>query len=173
MPESLIHMGTLTRPHGIKGEICMDWHADSLLLLDKPLFLRKGEAAPQPMRMRSRRMHQGRPLLLLEGIADRTAAEALRGAEVLVRRADLPAPEAGEAYLADMFGWDVLLADGSRLGRLAHFEYPAGQELWAVLTDDGREVLFPARAEFITAIDSAARNVRIDPPEGLLDIYLS
>ena len=29
-----IHMGTLARPHGIKGEICVDWYADSPSLLD-------------------------------------------------------------------------------------------------------------------------------------------
>ena len=34
-----IHMGTLARPHGIKGEICVDWYADSPSLLDGPFWL--------------------------------------------------------------------------------------------------------------------------------------
>ena len=42
MADMLIHMGTLARPHGIKGEICIDWHADSPLLLDAPLWLQNG-----------------------------------------------------------------------------------------------------------------------------------
>ena len=36
-----IHMGTLARPHGIKGEICVDWYADSPSLLDGPFWLHR------------------------------------------------------------------------------------------------------------------------------------
>ena len=60
-----IHMGTLARPHGIKGEICVDWYADSPSLLDGPFWLQAGDAPPRPARARSWRMHKGRPLLLL------------------------------------------------------------------------------------------------------------
>lgn len=90
------------------------------------------------------RMHKGRPLLLLEGITDRNMAEALRGQKILLDRADLPEPGEDEAYLEDLLGCDVLLPEGRRLGRLDHFEYPAGQEIWAIVTDQGDEVLFPA-----------------------------
>ena len=43
-------MGTLARPHGIKGEICIDWYADSPLLLTTPLWIQAGDAAPRPVR---------------------------------------------------------------------------------------------------------------------------
>ena len=50
MAGTMIHMGTLARPHGIKGEICIDWHADSPLLLDVPLWLQAGNGAPRRVR---------------------------------------------------------------------------------------------------------------------------
>lgn len=174
MTENWLHMGTLTRPHGIKGEFCIDWHADSPLLLDTPLWLQGGPGEePRRVRLLSVRRHRGRPLVLLEGVADRTAAEALRGRRLLLRRDALPEPADDEAYVEDLLGCAVLLADGSRLGRLDHVEYPAGQEVWAILTDDDREVLFPARPEFILQFDRQGPAVRIAPPEGLIDIYLS
>ena len=173
MTETWIHMGTLARPHGIKGEICIDWHADSPLLLSTPLWMQRGKEEPRRVKALSVRSHQGRPLLLLEGVADRTAAEALRGCKLLMRRDALPEPDDDEVYLEDLLGCSVLLPDGSRLGRLDHFEYPAGLELWVIMTDDDREVLFPARPEFIRGFDLDIPAVHIDPPEGLLDIYLS
>ena len=57
MADMLIHMGTLARPHGIKGEICIDWHADSPLLLDAPLWLQAGDEPPRLVRALSCRRH--------------------------------------------------------------------------------------------------------------------
>ena len=70
-----IHLGTLLRPHGIKGEICIEWYADSPALLDAPLCLEVGKRPPYPVRIVSHRQHKGRPLVMLEGVADRNAAE--------------------------------------------------------------------------------------------------
>lgn len=172
MADMLIHMGTLARPHGIKGEICIDWHADSPLLLDAPLWLQAGDEPPRRVRVLSRREHKGRPLLLLEGVTDRTAAEALRGQKILMSRDSLPPPDEDEAYLEDLLGCEVLLPGGRRLGRLDHVEYPADQEIWVVVTDQDREILFPAQPCFIVGFDLDARTVTIDPPEGLLEVYL-
>ncbi len=167
MADMMIHMGTLARPHGIKGEICINWHADSPLLLDAPFWVQAGSGAPRRVRALAC------PLLLLEGVADRTAAEALRGCKLLVPRASLPAPEEDEAYVEDLLGCDVLLPDGRRLGRLDHVEYPADQEIWVIVAPDGREVLFPAQPCFIVGFDLDAPSVTIDPPQGLLEIYLA
>ena len=131
-------MGTLARPHGIKGEICVDWYADSPSLLDGPFWLQAGDAPPRPARARSWRMHKGRPLLLLEGVTDRNDIEALRGQKILVDRDLLPPVDEDEVYVEDVLGFAVILPDGSRLGVLDHVEYPAGLEVWSIVTDDGK-----------------------------------
>lgn len=172
-----IELGVLLRPHGIKGEICMEWYADSPSLLNGPLRLQLGNRPPQPVTIASWRMHKGRPLVLLEGIADRTAAESLRGARLLVDRDNLPPPDDNEVYVEDLLGCAVLLPDGSRLGVLDHVEYPApDKEIWSIRTPDGKEILFPAEDCFISGFDLAdpdAPTVTIDPPPGLLDLYLN
>lgn len=168
-----VHTGTLTRPHGIKGEICVDWYADSPELLQGPVFLQAGKETPRPVKIVSVRLHKGQPLVRMEGIEDRTAAEGLRGVRLLVRREDLPEPDEDEAYLHDLLGLDVLEdATGRRLGVLEHVEFPNGQEVWSIRADDGKEILFPAVEEFITAFDLEAGHIRITPPPGLLEIYL-
>lgn len=119
------------------------------------------------------RVHKGYPLISLSGIDDRDKAEALRGARIFMPRSELPPPGEDEAWLEDLIGADILLEDGKRIGVLDHIEYPAGQEIWAIKDEAGREILFPARPEFIASIDAAAGKVRIAPPPGLLDIYLA
>lgn len=173
MASSHILVGVVARPHGVRGELCVDWHADSPELLDGPLWLRLGSRPPRPARVAQWRMHKGRPLVLFEGVADRDAAEALRGAELLVAREDLPDIADDEFYVEDMIGCAVLLESGRRIGALEHVEFPAGQPLWSIRADDGKEILFPAQPQFIAAFDPDAPSVTIAPPEGLLDIYLT
>ncbi|MDR0815919.1 MAG: ribosome maturation factor RimM [Desulfovibrio sp.] len=173
MADSLIHLGTLLRPHGIKGEISADWHAASLPPPDALLWITGKNSPPQRVRALSCRRHQGRLLFLFEGVADRTAADALRGQKLLVERAVLPEPAEDESYVQDLLGGDVLLPDGRRLGRFDHLECPAGQDIWVIITDGGDEILFPAQPCFIQGFDAAKRAVQINPPEGLLDVYLS
>ena len=169
-----IHMGTLGRPHGIKGEICVDWYADSPAPLSATFYLQTGNEPPRRVQGARVRMHQGRPLLLLPQVADRSAAEVLRGVRVLVARDALPPLEEDEAYIHDIIGFSVINDEtGQRIGVLETVEFPAGQDVWTIRTQDGREVLFPAVEDFIAAFDMPAREVRILPPPGLLDIYLS
>lgn len=46
-------LGRLGRPHGIRGEIRAEYYAESPLLLEQPLLLRAGRAAPRPVRVTS------------------------------------------------------------------------------------------------------------------------
>ena len=165
-------MGTLLRPHGIKGEVRVAWHADSPLPPDAPLWIARGQEPPRPARLLSCREHQGCLLASFEGITDRSAAEALRGQKLLIDRAFLPPPAEDEAYVQDLLNADVRLPDGRRLGRFERLESPAGQDIWVILTDEGKEILFPAQPCFIRGFDAGGRTVYIDPPQGLTEVYV-
>ena len=173
MPEGFVQLGQVARAHGIRGEVALDWYAEAAPCAFPLLWLCRKDMPPRAMEVLASRAHKGRPLMSLAGVTTRDEAEALRGCVLCVPRADLPEPAADEAYLADLLGAEVLLPDGGRLGRLDHVEMPAGQEVWAIRTDSGREILFPARPDFIRAFDLKARQVCIDPPAGLLDVYLA
>jgi len=177
----LVRIGEIVKPHGLKGEVCVHCDADSPFLFDRvrTLVLVREPIAGAPEDqgkryvLRSWRSHQGRPMLTLENVADRNAAEELRSLAVYVPAADLPPPDEGEAYLYELLDCEVFLQDGTRLGRIDHYLFPSSeQEIWAILADNGREILFPAHQESVVDIDLAARRVIVDPPEGLLDIYL-
>lgn len=168
-----IHMGTLTRPHGLKGEVCVDWFGESPTLLQGPFYLQAGDAPPKAAKSKAVRMHKGQALLLLENISDRTAAESLRGLKVLVHTDDLPELDDEAVYLHTIIGLDIVLDEtGQSIGTLDHVEFPAGQELWAISHPSGKEILLPAAEEFIVAFEVEEGRIRVAPPEGLLELYL-
>jgi len=112
----------------------------------------------------------GRGLVLLgiEGVADRNAAEALVGARVLVRRAELPAPAADEFYYHDLVGCRVETTDGRALGAITATFSTGLNDVW-VVRDGAREHLIPVIADVVRAIDAPAGRVVIDPLPGLLE----
>ena len=171
---SLVVLGRLTKPHGVKGDIRVDYYADSADLLDKPLMLRAGRFAPRPIRVREWHLWKDQLILGIEGCNDRSAAEQLRGQELLIDASFLPEPEEDEPYLRDLIGLSVRLEDGTLVGELEDIDFPAGQEMWVIRApeeDGGHEILVPAVPEFVLDIDLSAQTATIAPPEGLLDLY--
>ena len=171
---SLVVLGRLAKPHGVKGDIRVDYYADSADLLDKPLMLRAGRFAPRPIRVRDWHLWKDQLILGIEGCNDRSAAEQLRGQELLIDASFLPEPEEDEPYLRDLIGLSVRLEDGTTVGELEDVDFPAGQEMWVIRAPEesgGYGILFPAVPEFVRDIDLSAGTATIAPPEGLLDLY--
>lgn len=161
-------MGAFGRAHGIRGEIALHWQGGDPPAAGVELYC--GQSL-DPVALQGLRSHNGRLLVTLKGLNDRSAVEGLTGKEVFVRRAGLPPLEEGEVYLADLVGAVIKLEDGTPVGVLDHIESAGGQEIWAIQSPAGREILFPARPEFIAAIDGQGNEVTVSPPPGLLEVY--
>lgn len=169
----LVAVGELGKPHGLRGEVCVVNHADSPTLysqVDK-IYLASGNARPRAVTVEGQRPHKGRVLLKLKGIDGRDQAEAWRGATLMVRRKDLPETDPDEIYWHDLFGMDVYLPDGEHLGELSRIE-AMPHEVWIITTPKGEEILFAAHPDNVEDIDLEANRAVIDPPPGLLELYL-
>ena len=143
IPADLVEIGTLARPHGIRGEIRVNYYADSLeLLRGDVVYLQAGNKPPRKMEIDTVRMHQGTPLIRFVEAPDRTAAEFLRGQTLLIPESALPELDEDEVYLHDMLGLSVVLdATGQKLGVLDHVLFHGEQELWSILTPEGKEMM--------------------------------
>ncbi|EPR41674.1 Ribosome maturation factor rimM [Desulfovibrio sp. X2] len=171
--ENRILIGEVVKPHGLRGELCVQWHAESPELCDDlpRVWLAPAAGRARSFAIASWRMHQKRLLLTLAGIDGRDQAEAWRGARVYADADDLPSVDEGEVYLHELIGLSVQDESGAVLGRLeAVMAEP--QEVWTIRTPSGEEILFPARPEFVSEIDLDAGTVTVNPPPGLLDLYL-
>jgi 16S rRNA processing protein RimM len=105
----------------------------------------------------------------LDGVADRNAAEALKGTQLYVDRAALPPPEDGSYYHADLIGLAARLTTGEALGEVtAVFNFGAGDML-EVTKPDGEADLIPFPGPAIETVDLAAGTIVIVPLPGLFD----
>lgn len=173
--QSLILVGEVIKPHGLAGEFSVKTHVDSPdFFANVPrLYLRVGpDARVRAVTVSSWRMHNARLLLRLNDVSGRDQVDAMRGAQFLVRAEDLPKRSADEIYIQELIGMAVYLPSGSMLGRIDDVNDSTGQEVWTIITPSAREVLFPAHQDFILDVDMDAHSVRIDPPPGLLELYL-
>ena len=172
-PVRLVELGRVRKPHGLKGELCIELHADSPFLFEglRRVYLQLPGKKPRACELLEWRPHQGCALVLLDRSQGRDQAEAWRGALVLARERDLPETDDDELRPEDLIGLAVRHVNGDPVGVLADVRDVAGQELWYIHDDQEREILLPAVEEFVLDIDLDAGVIVIDPPEGLLELY--
>lgn len=86
-------------------------------------------------------------------IADRNAAEALRGTELSVPRASLPPLAEGEYYHVDLLGLAVVSASGESLGRVAAIDNFGAGDVIEIERPTGKRFMVPMRAEAVPEWD--------------------
>lgn len=168
-------VGRIAKAHGISGELVVEVRTDdpeARFAVGNRLRLKNSRTAGErDAVVASVRPHGGRLLVRLDGVADRDAAEALRGGLFLVDSADLPAiDDPDEFYDHQLEGLAVRTVDGQSLGTVVEVLHTPGGELLSVRAESGAEVLVPFVAEIVTSVSLADRIVQVDPPEGLLDL---
>lgn len=167
--ETLVSLGTLVRPHGIRGEIrFLPFNPGSTTLHAGGTVMLRQAGSERPWRVTAIRRHKQFQLLTLDGCLSMTAAESLVGAEVCVPAADLPAPGPGEIYHRQLLGLAVFTVDGSPVGTVAEVMPLPGADT-CVVRSGKREHLVPLVAPIVREIDVTHGRIIIDPPPGLIE----
>ncbi|MFG2529865.1 ribosome maturation factor RimM [Streptomyces sp. NPDC048516] len=159
------------RAHGIKGEVTVEVRTDEPeLRLGPGAVLATEPSSVGPLTIATGRVHSGRLLLRFEGVADRTAAEALRNTLLIAEVDPEEVPEDPEEfYDHQLMDLDVVTRDGTVVGRISEISHLPYQDLLVVQRPDGSEVLVPFVSEIVPEIDLEEQRAVIDPPPGLLD----
>jgi 16S rRNA processing protein RimM len=165
-------VGRIAKAHGIGGEVSIEVRTDvpderfavGVLLDTDPADL-------GPLVVERSRWHSGRLLVAFEGVADRTAAERLRGASLVVDSATSPPIDDDDEYWDhDLVGLEVVSTAGEVLGAIDDVVHPPGADLLVVRRPDGGEALVPFVRDIVTTVDMTARRAVVDPPEGLFEL---
>ena len=164
-------VGRIGRAHGIKGEVTVEVRTDEPeLRLGPGAVLATEPASAGPLTNETGRVHSGRLLLRFEGVRDRTGAEALRNILLIAEIDPEELPEDPEEfYDHQLMDLDVVLADGTEIGRITEISHLPSQDLFIVERPDGSEVMIPFVGEIVTEIDLEEQRAVIDPPPGLID----
>jgi 16S rRNA processing protein RimM len=163
-----ISAGRVGRPHGLDGSCHVTRPTARLLAL--------GTTATVGGRQREivrRAGTDANPIVRFEGVDGREAAELLRGEEILIAAAELPALESGEFWAHELEGCTVVAAAGPVLGVVRRvIELPSCEALeveraasaaaGAVGSGWGASFLVPMVKDAVRGIDVGARRIEVD-----------
>jgi 16S rRNA processing protein RimM len=155
--EHWLRAGVVGRAHGLDGSFHVAEPVAALLELGAEV--RVGDTRRQIVRLAG---HEGRPIVRLEGCEDRSAAEALRGQELMVPRDVAPELEEDEWWATDLEGCAV--RDGDR-------EVGVVARLLALPSCEVLEVSRPAAPDLLVPlVTDAVRDVDVE--RGVIDVDL-
>ena len=158
-------IGQVLKSNGRDGELLVSFSGISPedIDLEEPVFI-EFDGLPVPFYFEAfTQRGNSRALVRLTGVHNLTDADELAGA-VLYAEDDLYEDEE-----EDLTGWTVLDADGTKVGTVsAHEDIPGNPCIW-VETGHG-ESLLPLREELVLDVDETEKTLRMEIPEGLLDL---
>lgn len=169
LPElRFLAIGRVLRPHGVRGELRVELLTDSpehLVELKQVYVGAEYRAYP----LESVRLHQKVALLKLHGCDDRNAADELREQVVYVAAADAVPLDVDEVYEYQLVGLQVVTDEGQHLGEVVEvFTAPGANDIFIVHGPLG-EILLPAIADVVVALDLEAGQLVVHLLPGLLD----
>ena len=157
-------VGVVTKPKGVHGAVRVKSFTAEPGDITAYGPLHDGPGGPT-LELELREIRGDMIVARVAGVADRDAAEALRGKRLYVPRAALPEAGEDEYYHADLVGLAVELADGARFGTVhALHDFGAGVIL-EVARDDGDTVMLPFTRRAVPEIDIAGGRMVIEEPD--------
>ncbi|MDB5798685.1 MAG: rimM [Paucimonas sp.] len=168
VPPDLVLVGYVAGAYGLKGWVRVRPYsndADALLAaktwwLDRP--------ALRDVSVMQSKLHVDEVVAQLMGVADREAAEALKGTTVQVRRSHFPALDKDEFYWVDLIGLAVQNQRGESLGTVADLMDNGAHPILVVQAagsgpdEKPRQLLIPFVDRFVQEVDQANRRVTVD-----------
>jgi 16S rRNA processing protein RimM len=168
IPEDLVLVGHITGAYGIQGWVRIrPYSADADALLHaRTWWLDKPEI--RDIEVLQAKDHSGDTVARLMGVADRNAAEALKGTAVSVSRQHFPALDEGEFYWIDLIGLAVENLQGEALGQVADMMDNGAHPILRVAPpvepgqEPGPEMLIPYVGQFVQTVDLAGKKITVD-----------
>ena len=170
-----ITLARVVKTQGRHGEVAAEMHSDvpGRFAAGMKLF-----ALPKAQSEQSRRElevedlwpHKGLVVLKFRGVDSMNDAELLIGSELQVPSAERADLEPGWNFVSDLIGCTVL--DHAReIGRIEDVQFGAGEApLLIVANSAGRKFDVPFAEAYLEGVDTAQRQVRMNLPEGMLEI---
>jgi 16S rRNA processing protein RimM len=152
-----LQAGRVGRPHGLDGSFYVTRPRPRLLGLGTSVTV-AGRPAPIVRRAGTDR----RPIVRLQGVEDRPAAEALRGLPLMIPEAQAPTLQDGEWWAHELEGCEVV-DGGRRLGTVSRLiELPSCEALEVKGARGAEPLLVPMVKDAIRRVDTSARRIEVN-----------
>ena len=167
-----ITLARVVKTQGRRGEVAAETHSDipERFRVGMKLFALNKQDARREFEIEDLWPHKGLLVLKFVGVDSMSDAELLIGSELQVPLADRAKIEQGWTYVSDLIG-SVVLDHGREVGRIADVEFGAGQAPLLIVADSaGKKFDVPFAEAYLEGVDIAQHQVRMNLPEGMLEI---
>lgn len=162
-----IKIGTIQRPHGIKGELIIRFDRENPeKVLDLPFILIEDEM--DIFEIAEMRAHKKQFIVKLKGIDHIRQAEPLRGRSILVDSWPENELQEDEYFVEDLIGIEVIEESGRSIGHLHSIIESPANEIYVVEGPYG-QVLIPAVSAFILSVSIDEQQIRVRLLEGMIN----
>lgn len=168
-----ITLARVVKTQGRHGEVAAEMHTDvpERFVAGMKLFaLPKSEGARRELEIEDLWPHKSLLVLKFLGVDSMNDAELLVGSELQVPSAERAELEPGWNYVSDLIGCTV--SDHTReIGRIEDVQFGAGEApLLIVANVSGKKFDVPFADAYLEGVDIGQRQVRMNLPEGMLEI---
>jgi 16S rRNA processing protein RimM len=170
-PERVV-LAEIARPRGVRGELLVISQTDVPGRIEslKRARARLLDGSDLEVEITSAWPYRGDWVLKFAGVDSMDDAQRFRGADLWVPFAERARLPDGEFFRSDLLGCTVIdNVSGDSIGTVANWQQYGGPPLLGVEVN-GREVLIPFVEEICRTVDLEARTIRVNLPEGLLDL---
>lgn len=151
----LLLIGEILKPQGIRGEVKIKNFTDGFFAVKN-----LKEVIIDGVRYQVLKMREDKGVFaLLKGVADRNAAELLRGKQVYADKNEVVRKE-GRFFISDVLGCSLFLSDGTRVGEIT--EILSGNVDIYYVENEGERRLFPLIKELNACFDVENCRVTVD-----------
>lgn len=169
-----LRVGRFLKAHGLKGAIKLELYTDSpneRFVPGAVLELQVPEESPwfgKTVTVSELKWFNNSPVLFLKDVSDRTQAESLIKAILLVEQPLDVSPQEPDAWYDHQLAGLKVLRDGVEIGTLLRVEHMPAQDLLVIKTSE-TEVLLPFVKAFVPKVDIQAGVIEVTPPGGLFE----
>jgi len=168
MNKDLVPIGKVTKPHGIRGKIRVEYYGEdfSRFPLYRDVYIEDRFGRPKAYEILEAISQPPRIILQLKGIERIEEARPLAGKEIFVKKEALPDLPEGEYYWIEILGMEVETEEGRRIGKVKEIFSTGANDVYVVEGERG-EILLPATEEVIRSVDCEKRVIKVEWIEGL------
>lgn len=170
--EDVIVVAHIVKTRGLRGEVVADLRTDFPDRFEnlESLIGISADGIRRSLQIEEQWFHGQRLVLKFAGFESIDEAKALVDYDLAVPVADRVELPAGSFYEWELIGCRVETISGAQVGEVAEVMRTGGVEILKVIDDAGRDRLIPMASDIVVAIDKEKKLIRIDPPEGLLEL---
>ena len=169
--EDLLIVGTITSPHGVKGEVKVFPRTDDVRRFKKlkEVYLDTGKEKLL-LHPESVKFFKQFVIIKFKEFNSMNEVEGLRNKNLLVDRKNAVKCEKDEYFIADLIGLTVYRDTGEVLGELTDVLQTGANDVYEVTKSDGKNVLLPAIKECIKEVDIENGSMKVFVMPGLEDL---